>query len=96
MPFVDRLGDGYSNFQYTLPIVISATEPVAVLGSAVYGETFLGDFDPYCQAYAGKSGGVTYSNAYVTPGGNDSLVESTPALAYSVAPKSGIPYSIEV
>lgn len=56
-PFVDRLNDGYSSFRYSAPLVITSTNPIALVGSEMYGETYPGTFEPDCEAYAAVKGG---------------------------------------
>ncbi|KAF2086560.1 hypothetical protein K490DRAFT_44321 [Saccharata proteae CBS 121410] len=68
-PFVDRLNDGYSCFRYTAPQLVSALNPIALAGSALYGETFPGNFEPPCDGYAHDGGttNATYFCAYMAP-----------------------------
>ena len=55
-PFVDLLGDGYSNFRYS-PSTILSVNPVADAGAAAYGQSVvLSTFDPPCDAYAYSEG----------------------------------------
>ncbi|KAL8950914.1 MAG: hypothetical protein Q9222_003080 [Ikaeria aurantiellina] len=52
-PFIDRLGDGYSNFRYTGDIYLPPSNIVAINGSKAYGYDVLpGYFDPADAPYA--------------------------------------------
>ncbi|KAJ4345402.1 uncharacterized protein N0V89_011532 [Didymosphaeria variabile] len=93
LPFVDRLNDGYSAFKYTPPQVISATNLVALLGSAIYGQTVAGTFEPACNAYASGGQGETYMRAYTVL---DSLVPNAkPVADISFGAAASIPYTLE-
>ncbi|KAL8812138.1 MAG: hypothetical protein Q9200_001255 [Gallowayella weberi] len=51
-PFIDLLGDGYSNFRYTGFLYLPPNNPVAIKGAEDYGYTApRGYFDPYDAPY---------------------------------------------
>lgn len=64
-PFVDLLGDGYSNFRYS-PGIILSNNPVAISGAAAYGEQIVpSTFDPPCDPYSYSEGSKDiYFKAY--------------------------------
>jgi hypothetical protein len=63
-PFVDRINDGYSSFRYTAPQLLSASNPVALLGSIAYGKSIGGTFEPSCDGYANDGNGSTSMVGY--------------------------------
>lgn len=85
---MDRLNDGYSAFKYTPPQLVSATNLVALLGSALYGETVPGTFDPPCDAYARGARDETYLRAYT-------ILNPNPVASLSFQTTSSVPYPIE-
>ena len=57
-PFVDLLGDGYSNFKYDSYIYLSLLSPIAIAGTAAYNITVLpATFAPGNAAYTEESWG---------------------------------------
>jgi hypothetical protein len=51
-PFIDRLGDGYSNFRYS-PVIYLAPDPITVGGAVAIGQKAItSSFDPPCAGYA--------------------------------------------
>jgi hypothetical protein len=92
-PFVDRLNDGSSAFKYTPPQLLSATNLVALLGSAIYGDTVAAAFDPPCDAYASSSQSETYMRAYTVV---DSLFPNAkPVADMSFRTAASVPYTLE-
>ncbi|KAI4141057.1 MAG: hypothetical protein L6R39_005523 [Caloplaca ligustica] len=68
-PFIDLLGDGYSNFRYTGYIYLSADSPIAINGSEGYGETALpASFDPPNAPYKAARYGTHISFAVYANG----------------------------
>ena len=65
---MDILHDNHSSFRYVGVQAISALQPLAVIGSALYGtKVYPATFDPECDAYAYSSDGgsnMTYFDAY--------------------------------
>jgi hypothetical protein len=93
-PFVDRLNDGYSCFQYTAPQLLSFDNVVALAGSASYGATYPGSFDPPCDGYAGDDRGATYLSAYNVPPGQ--LLGAAPAIEGRFETVGSIPYDLKL
>ncbi|EME79254.1 uncharacterized protein MYCFIDRAFT_100513, partial [Pseudocercospora fijiensis CIRAD86] len=94
-PFVDRINDGYSSFVYSAPQLITATNAIALAGSVMYGETYPGNFDPNCNAYASDgSKDKTYLTVYKAPGTR--ALGSSPKFDTHFQTVSKIPYSQHV
>ncbi|EGP89261.1 uncharacterized protein MYCGRDRAFT_108774 [Zymoseptoria tritici IPO323] len=94
-PFVDRLNDGYSCFQYSAPLILSFDNLIALAGSKAYGPTFAGSFDPPCDGYADDGQGATVLSAYVVPPGQH--LGSKPAFEGRFkAACSSVPYDQKV
>ncbi|MCJ1475927.1 hypothetical protein MMC13_004591 [Lambiella insularis] len=95
-PFVDVLGDGYSNFRYAEYALISATNPVALGGAAAYGESVVPmTFDPPCDGYVsipGSPNGGIYFNAYKYA---DQLHGKLPVVTTAFAPTGSSSYSLD-
>ncbi|MCJ1382166.1 hypothetical protein MMC17_005278 [Xylographa soralifera] len=93
-PFVDLLGDGYSNFRYEKYILITAN-PVAMAGAAAYGEIPVpSTFEPPCDGYAFVPGSNkdVFFNAYQ---GEDQALGKPPTVAVEFAPAgSAGPYPL--
>ncbi|MCJ1401129.1 hypothetical protein MMC11_004341 [Xylographa trunciseda] len=93
-PFVDLLGDGYSNFRYGKYVLVTPN-PVAMAGAAAYGDIPVpSTFEPPCDGYAfvpGSNENVLF-NAYQ---GVDQALGKAPAVAIEFAPAgSAGPYSL--
>ncbi|KFY29153.1 hypothetical protein V493_02513 [Pseudogymnoascus sp. VKM F-4281 (FW-2241)] len=78
-PFVDLLGDGYSNFVYKKYIILTGTNTAAIEGSEAYGHiaipaTFKPENNSYAFTHSSKKGQI-YSNAYTNE--SDSAVVKT-------------------
>jgi hypothetical protein len=95
-PFVDLLGDGYSNFRYGKYVLITLNA-VADAGVTIYGEIpVVCTFDPPCDGYAAVPGspGSVYLNAYQ---GLDQLLGNPPAASLQFTDtNSAGPYSIDL
>ena len=66
-PFIDLLGDGYSNFRYTGFIYLPADNAIAIGGAKAYGETVLpAFFDPPDAPYEATNDGRQTSLAVYT------------------------------
>ncbi|KAI4120945.1 MAG: hypothetical protein LQ338_006654 [Usnochroma carphineum] len=66
-PFIDLLGDGYSNFRYTGYIYLSPDNPIAINGSERYGDIVLpAFFDPPDAPYKRTRDGKAISFAVYT------------------------------
>jgi hypothetical protein len=92
-PFVDRLNDGSSAFKYAPPQLISATNLVALLGSAIYGDTVAAAFDPPCDAYARGGQNETYMRAYSVA--DLLLLNTKPVADMSFRTAESVPYGLE-
>ncbi|KAL9056146.1 MAG: hypothetical protein Q9162_003107 [Coniocarpon cinnabarinum] len=92
-PFVDRLNDGYTSMAYGDNILISATNALAIAGTAAYGYTVTpGSFEPPCDAYAYSDAecASTYSHA------TSALSRSAGiSLEFTPAKKGFMPYSLD-
>jgi hypothetical protein len=93
-PFVDRLNDGYSCFQYTAPQLITFDNVIALAGSTSYGTTLPGSFDPPCDGYADDGQGATYLSSYLVPPGQ--VLGSAPAFEGRFTSTNSIPYDKKV
>jgi hypothetical protein len=93
-PFIDRLNNGYSTFRWGGPILITPN-PIVQAGSS--NRTFLGTFDPPCDAYSFVPGeerlGKTYMNAWV---GNDEALGRRPSFEASFRRSIVSPYAMTV
>ncbi|KFX90932.1 hypothetical protein V490_06193 [Pseudogymnoascus sp. VKM F-3557] len=78
-PFVDLLGDGYSNFVYNKYLIMTGTNTAAIEGAEAYGEIAVpATFKPENNSYAfthSTKGGQIYMNAYTNE--SDSAVVTT-------------------
>lgn len=71
-PFVDLLGDGYSNFVYEKYLVLTASNALAIEGAEAYGQIIIpATFEPANNAYAywsrsgnGEESDTIFLNAY--------------------------------
>ncbi|KAI5367092.1 hypothetical protein Slin15195_G022250 [Septoria linicola] len=90
-PFIDRLNDGYSCFRYTAPQLVTASNLVALGGSAFYGETIPGNFEPPCDGYASNGKGSTFLSAYKAP--ESKALGSQPVFDSSFKTVASIPFS---
>ncbi|MCJ1284784.1 hypothetical protein MMC26_004120 [Xylographa opegraphella] len=93
-PFIDLLGDGYSNFRYEKYVLITPN-PVAMVGAAAYGEIPVpSTFEPPCDGYAFKPGSNMniFFNAYQ---GLDQALGRPPTVAVEFeATRSAGPYPL--
>ena len=77
-PFIDRLNDGHTSFRYGAPILIT-DNPIVFAGSIVSQQTFIGAFDPPCDAYRAVPylhSGETYIRAW---NGSDQALGKQPS-----------------
>ena len=97
-PFIDFLGDGYSNFRYGKYIAVSDS-PLAIAGSTLYGLVPIpSTFDPPCDGYAFAPGasGEIYSQAYQ---GLDQILGKQPIASTRFTPLSDSstgPYTLQL
>ncbi|EOD42949.1 putative isoflavone reductase family protein [Neofusicoccum parvum UCRNP2] len=76
-PFIDLLSDNHTSFRYVSDQTLSATNPLALAGSAAYGiHVHAATFDPACNAYAltppkpqqrPSAAATTHLDAYIVP-----------------------------
>jgi hypothetical protein len=98
-PFVDILGDGYSNFIYDNYILITASNTIVQNGSAAYGEIPVpAYFQPMNEAYGyvpGENCGEIFLDAYTNLSSN--VINPIPAVATRFTPLPKIePWSLNL
>lgn len=94
-PFVDRLNDGHSSFNYAGRILLP-NETLVVEGASVYEETSIGTFDPPCAGYAsvaGRKGSEIFLNGY---NGSDQALGKAPSFKTKYETVEWQPYPIDL
>ena len=94
-PFIDLLGDGYSNFQYEGFIYLPPTVPIATEGAAAYGQTVLpATFDPADAPYKAVKGRGKYISFQVYPGLSQTVGKPPAAGVWNLEKKEIGPYPL--
>ncbi|KAL8419345.1 hypothetical protein RB594_002535 [Gaeumannomyces avenae] len=97
-PFIDLLGDGYTSFRWAPEMLLTASNPIAVSGSADYGaKAHPATFDPECDGYKASpdSSSTTTTFAASAPATGASFSLSVSPDAYGDAP-FGLPVAFFV